>query len=432
MAYPWTYKPQAWDSMELTNFMSGVGAYQMIDSQFTASILFRKDNGEIEQKNVPVSIDNVQGSIRTGEESILFSQIRYITTKPSLMTNSDINIITFSYRTASLDDVNKKTRYVYMKVTNAEEVGRIMNRFRHLQFVPLEVVEDTSIASTVFEAFIPMFVDHIKVVVTDVKENKQVEDKDFICTQDQECMCLFSHSYSTVPDYQVNFWKEEGENVVEKCAVIHATQQFEIVTASYVYRLQKSDTVDRLVSSITRTKPSPRYQFFDPVAMVKRQRRLKTQQEQGADFNAQNIEHTMYTRDTEAALSESRRLFLRNFKDKLENAYQIGEANREWHAIWEPNELTIRQLLENPELFPEKDARSGGLDPDSIDHFTACTEDIVDKVFCQECADAFSSLKNLREIFSECTYPEMAPILADDDYTLLKKLVFKNLYEQPM
>ncbi|XP_046574328.1 uncharacterized protein LOC124282397 [Haliotis rubra] len=437
MAFPWAYKPQAWDSTELSDFLNGQGAYQMEGDDFTVNILFRNDNDEIEQKTLPISINHVQSLIATGEESVLFTQIRYITTKPNLMTDSDKDIITFSYREASDEDINKKTRYVYMKTTSADQTGRIINRFRQLQFRPLEVIEDISQARIVFEAFVPTFVDRINVVVTDLRSNTQVEDKQFVVTQDQECMCLFSRSYSTKPDYQVNFWKEEGENVVEKCAVIHATQQFEISTPSYIYHLKRSATVDQLVRNITKMKPRPRYQLFDPVAMVKKQQRLNMEPvddnpiSRNVDHIAGNVEQFTYTRDTETALAESRRTFLRNFKDKLETAYQVGESNMDWHAIWEPNELTIRELLENPELFPEKDARSGGLDPDSIDHFTACTDDIVDKVFCQECAAAFSSLKNLREIFSECSYPEMAPILSDDDYTLLKKLVFKNLYEQP-
>ncbi|XP_071118338.1 uncharacterized protein [Haliotis cracherodii] len=433
MAEPWAYRPQAWDSNELKEFLDGEGAQLMENDDFEATVLFYGDNGDIEQKTIPITIDHEHSCIRTGEERVAFTQIRYITTKASLMTKSDENIVTFSYRQAESHDINKKTKYVYMKVTSAAQAGKVMNKFRQLQFTPLRAIQDDSLASTIFDAFIPCFVEGLHVKVTDVRSKSSVADKEFVVALDQECLCLFPHPYSTEPDYQVNFWKEEGENVVDKCAVIHATQQMEIVTASYIYHMEKSAVVDLLVKNMAKIKPKPRNSFFDPVAMVKGEQGFQGWPKRGLVINNSDADDQFqYTRDTAAAVTESRRIFLRNFKDNLELAYREGEANMEWHAIWEPNDLMIRQLLENAELLSKKDARSGGLDPDSIDHFNATTEDIVDKMFCQECDAALSSLINLREIFSECSYPEMEAILSDDDYMLLKKLVFKNLYEQPL
>ncbi|XP_033750916.1 uncharacterized protein LOC117335103 [Pecten maximus] len=226
--------------------------------------------------------------------------------------------------------------------------------------------------------------------------------------------------------YHMFFWKEAVPESVDKVMITHDTGILNIETQRMRLEIHqfKEGRANDLFNCIRDLRPEPRGSFTDHAGRLGKIRNPNAAPgyKPVPESVAGNSQSGAMYYDDKTRIDNTR---LTTFQDDLRNAVRQFENHDEIGLPWVIAEDEIKRMLEDGSVS-ETDLLSGGLDPNNLDHFMKCVEEIENQLKQQDYEKALSRLQATKKIFMECNLDEMKSLLSLDDITLLKQMYFHS------
>ncbi|XP_062598341.1 uncharacterized protein LOC134259756 isoform X1 [Saccostrea cucullata] len=411
----WQYKSQTDDHPLIKELFDRHHEYPDTPARFTVGLVSSegsKSSSDFTTEPLEIEI-GIQDLVISGK-SFRIDCVRYVI--PHVIENTLSLLI--SVRSTS---ENSYSISYTVKPADGYEAVCILNLIRKSMFSKIikEVGCDPELAVKAMNFNQLLFDENLECSVT-----TQPDVKEFHVRVDKELLCFYLNQFEPVPCVELFFWKERGNNVIERVMMINETGEVRFESEAATVLIKDQRYMDKFKSVISSNSSKSREIFQDYSSLAKHlgfQPQVQgpgPSQYQGEDQSGW-YEQRKYPGNSLEEMIDS----LVSAEDKCKNTDLYETISLQWI-------VTHDEILEilNSGLVPPCDFLSGGLDPDDPVHFRKCLEDLEEKMMKEQRYDiALSHVQGMKQIFAACTSSSsLQNLLKNSDLDLLKMVYLRS------
>ncbi|OWF46236.1 uncharacterized protein LOC110455993 [Mizuhopecten yessoensis] len=391
-------------------------------------------------KEVTLVFDHQKELVKIGDRTIKSRRIRFACL-------NRIENTTFGYEVVlSFLTKEKKIRVLhFLNPDNAMSLVASLNSFRRLTYTLCkDILATADEFGKALRQSSPIFTGSLKNVSIYNLETKTYESQNdcMYVYLDTACLMILPSQFWEDSPYQMYFWKEAVTGSVDRIMVLHEKGTLHVETQKFRLEIPQynEDPAKSFFECIRGLKPVPQGSFTDLVGRLKKIQNpdtpvpVKSPADGGIGARAINAPARSGSQPTTGELqqpyyydnrTDTDNIRLKSFLDDLRSAVTRFENQDEIALPWVIAEDEIRRMLDEG-FVPETDIMSGGLNPNNLDHFMKCEEEIEHQLVQQQYDRALSRLQGTKQVFMESDLLEMKILLRIDDITLLKQMYFHS------
>ncbi|XP_048756979.2 uncharacterized protein LOC125667495 isoform X2 [Ostrea edulis] len=421
--HPWEYCSLLDDHPLVKELFDRRHDYPDLPVKFTVG-LFSEVESDI--KTEPTEIEIGKENLTLSGNVFKIDWVRYMVPR---VTDNILSIL-ISVRNS---DETPYSFFYTVKPSDGYEAVSILNLIRKSLFdkATSEAQCDPKMAVKAIDFNRVLFSDNLECSVT-----SQPNAKEFYVVIDQECMCFFFKQYDSAPCTVLFFWKERGNDVIERVMMINDTREIRFESESSNVLVKDQRNIDEFKRVIAKNSSKPKEIFHGYPALVRHldgsSRISKETAVPGPSHDYGDSKDEGY-KHVHPQAGKSATILRDEFDEAIDSLMSAEERCRktelyetislQWIVI--QDEIADIQISG---LVPPSDFLSGGLDPDDPDHFRKCLQDLEENLMTNQRYDiALSHVAGMKTIFNtNITSGDLRRFIETDDINFLRMVYYRS------
>ncbi|XP_013381028.1 uncharacterized protein LOC106152082 [Lingula anatina] len=364
---------------------------------------------------------------RFPKNSIQGAQIRY-----SWFIGNNLLAVSFW----GADEEKRQLEKVVFQTDNIEVAFQLLCALRYVQVLSYEAKSES--AERFVSTFAPVKVGLFQI---GLDENPPADSPYSWLVLDEELVAIYADILDSKPKVDpMFFYTESGVNCVDKVILSKLVNPWLVVFESQARKIVIGNPAEEkpegrflagdetpLTAVLRKLTPKSKGLFRDPDAY------MKQLFHQGAEANPLTATRNPLPRprrDEEGNEREIENVLLESLQAQLTPQQTVQDLDENLQMMWVMAKSEMEDMIAKG-LVPGSSIISGGLDPDSVDHFKKCVDEIQEALFEQRYEIALSHMRGASKIFSESKNDTMKSFFnLDNELEVLERLFLCSLAKQ--